>query len=481
MRFVRSSAVALAGVLAATALLAAGQASAARGAAGADLSGSTPYADCPTDSSQYTEGSETEPWVAADPTDPDNLAVVWQQDRHAWGSSRGIMIAVSDDGGDSWTTKPLPGFVPCTDDIGRVTNPYLSYGADGALYASVTMIGERTSVWVTKSDDAGETWAPPVALVDDERTVIHDKQATTVDPRDPDRLYAVWNRRTLAEDKHDLLLVTSEDGGATWTEARSIYRPETTAGTVGPQLLVQRDGSLLIVFFESDHPIGGTPTPLLPEQIKSIRSTDGGATWSEPVVIADNQLNVPVLPGTTNQLIAPGIVPDVALDPVSGTVYAVWGDAGLSTSGSAVGISASYDRGRTWTTPRKVNATPDSVAGGTGQAFLPQVDVHPNGTVAVSYYDFRDDTADTTSTLTSHWLATCQARGCATIASAWTERRLAGPTAGIESVSTSFGGPFVGTYVGLAHDDRAFLSAHVEPTGVAGDPQNVRFTRVSAR
>ncbi|MFB7102297.1 sialidase family protein [Streptomyces hydrogenans] len=477
MRIVRSSAAGVVGALAAAVLLTAGPAAAA-GTSTTVLSGATPFADCPPDSSQYSAGSETEPWVATDPTDPDNLAVVWQQDRHAWGSSRGIMLSTSHDGGRQWSTRPLPGFAPCTDVIGRVTNPYASFGSDGTLYASVTMIGTRSSVWVTKSADAGDTWSAPVALVDDDRTVIHDKQATTVDPRNPGRVYAVWNRRTLAEDKHDLLLATSTDGGTTWAPARSIYRPATTAGTVGSQVLVQRDGSLLIVFFESDHPIGGAPTPPLPEQIKAIRSTDGGATWSAPVVIADHKVNVPVLPGTTKQLIAPGMVPDVALDPVTGTVYAVWGDASLGTGGSAVALSASYDRGRTWTTPRKVNGTPDTALGGTGQAFLPQVDVHPNGTVAVSYQDFRDDTADVTSTLTSSWIATCRSWSCATSPSGWSERRLSAPVAGIEGVSPSFGGPFIGTYSGLAHDDDSFLAVQVEPTGVPTDPQNVRFTKV---
>ncbi|MFJ9584821.1 sialidase family protein [Streptomyces acidicola] len=478
MRLLRSLAAAMGAAAVAALALATGPAAAAS-AGSTQLSGMTPFTDCPPDSTQYTLNSETEPFVAANPADPDNLAVIWQQDRHAWGSSRGIVISVSEDGGRTWERKPLPGFSPCADTIGRVTNPHIVFGPDGTLHASVTMIGDRASVWTTSSQDGGTTWGTPVALADDTREVIHDKQAVTVDPRDPDRLYAVWNRRTMAEDKHDLLLATSDDGGATWESPRSVYRPATTAGTVGAQVLVQRDGSLLCVFFESDHPIGGVATPPLPEQIRAIRSTDGGRTWSGPVTVADITLNVPRFPGTSNQFMAPGIVPDVALDPITGTVYAVWGDAGLSASGSAVGMSASYDGGRTWTTPRKVNATPDSEAGGTGQAFLPQVDVHRNGTVAVTYYDFRGSTPGA-GTVTDHWMLTCRGWTCPLNGRNWSERRLAGPMTGLEGVSMSFGAPFVGTYVGLSHDDESFLSAYVAPTGTPEDPQNVQLATTPA-
>jgi hypothetical protein len=52
----------------------------------------------------------------------------------------------------------------------------------------------------------------------------------------------------------------------------------------------------------------------------------------------------------------------------------------------------SGDGGQTWSTPIKVNQTP--VLGNLNhQAFTPSVHVLPDGTVGVSYYDFRNNTA----------------------------------------------------------------------------------------
>ena len=50
------------------------------------------------------------------------------------------------------------------------------------------------------------------------------------------------------------------------------------------------------------------------------------------------------------------------------------------------------DGGLTWSNPIKVNASPSGVA-----AFTPSVDVASDGTVAVTYYDFRNNTPNTST------------------------------------------------------------------------------------
>ncbi|GAA3732099.1 hypothetical protein HDA32_000535 [Spinactinospora alkalitolerans] len=441
------------------------------------VSGESPFEACPGEPGAYTANAETEPWIAVNPLNPRNIAVAWQQDRMAGGSSRGIVVAASHDGGDSWESTPLPGFDPCALEEGdpsyRGTNPYLSFTADGALIASVTSIGDTYRVVTVRSDDGGRSWDEPVLLVDDPRDQAHDKQSTTADPDDPDRVYAVWNAMDIPAEEHTLLLARSDDGGRTWEEPRSVYRPEAPAGTVGAQILVQPDGSLLSVFFESDHAIGGPPSEDLPEKIRAIRSTDGGDTWSDPVTVADIELNIPLFPDTGEQLVAPGLVPDVAMDPKTGAVYAVWADAGISTSGSAIGISASTDGGRTWTESRRIDKTPDSPYGGTGQSFLPQVEVDRRGRVAVTYYDFRRDTP-APGVKTDVWAAVCDTGDCVTDdRSKWDESHIGGSYKGLEDTSRFFGGPFIGTYTSLATNSRGFLAAYTAPTGNPDNPQDI--------
>src|ERR671923_1167348 len=43
--------------------------------------------------------SETEPWLAVSPTNPNDVAAFWQQDRWSDGGSHGLVAAVSHNGG----------------------------------------------------------------------------------------------------------------------------------------------------------------------------------------------------------------------------------------------------------------------------------------------------------------------------------------------------------------------------------------------
>ncbi len=456
------------------ALLATGTASAGTTTLGqpAPISGPTPFDACPSsDPTQFRVNSETETMIAVNPANPRHIATIWQQDRFLQGSSRGIVVAVSLNAGRTWKRVALPG-MSCPTLPGRATNPWLSFSPDGTLHATATITGTQNAVYATRSTDGGSTWSPVSVLASDpivER--FSDKQTTTVDPADPQRVYTVWNRQIKSERRSEILLATSTDGGTSWEPARPIYSPPAPAATVGNQIVVLRDGTLLNLFFQNDLPIGSPPSPNLTDHVKVIRSTDHGVTWSQPVTIADVRLNIPLLPDTFRPLIAPGLVPDIAVDPVTGAVYVVWGDANLSTSRSAVGLSASYDGGLTWSAPQRVDRAPESPAGGAGQAFLPQVDVARNGTVAVTYYDFRNNTPEPGAT-TDYWMVTCKGRLCGRTGGTWRERHLAGPFA-VDTAGASFGGPFIGTYVGLTHRRGSFLSAFVMTTGDPANPQDV--------
>src|SRR5205823_2230618 len=56
--------------------------------------------------------AETEPWLAVSPTNPNDLAGFWQQDRWSNGGSHGLLAAVSHDGGASFAYS-APHFSNC--------------------------------------------------------------------------------------------------------------------------------------------------------------------------------------------------------------------------------------------------------------------------------------------------------------------------------------------------------------------------------
>ena len=87
---------------------------------------------------------------------------------------------------------------------------------------------------------------------------------------------------------------------------------------------------------------------------------------------------------------------EAVVDPTTGAVYVVWQDLRFGPR-SSIAFSQSLDGGLTWSSPIRVNQTPAADPGepaGNNQAFTPMVQVLNDGTVAVSYYDFRNNTGD---------------------------------------------------------------------------------------
>jgi hypothetical protein len=78
------------------------------------VSGTSPFASSTADNVAGQTGtnflhSEVEPRVAVDPTNPDHLVGVWQQDRWSNGGARGIVAGVSFDGGGGVAARGDPG------------------------------------------------------------------------------------------------------------------------------------------------------------------------------------------------------------------------------------------------------------------------------------------------------------------------------------------------------------------------------------
>jgi hypothetical protein len=158
---------------------------------------------------------------------------------------------------------------------------------------------------------------------------------------------------------------------------------------------------------------------------------------------------------------------DVAVDPRSGAVYAVWED-GRFNGVDEVAFSKSTDGGLTWTTPRQIAETPASTNPLDEQAFTPSIDVSDDGTVAVNYYDFRNNTA-APGVPTDYWAITSSNGG-----TTWSpEIRPTGSSFDGE-LAPNAGGAMIGDHEGLTHTGSTFIAAF-EVTNPA-DIQLARFT-----
>jgi hypothetical protein len=126
-----------------------------------------------------------------------------------------------------------------------------------------------------------------------------------------------------------------------------------------------------------------------------------------------------------------------------------------------IAFSMSTDGGMSWSTPIRVNQTPLSIPPLNRQAFLPSVAVLGDGTIGVSYYDFRFNDPNP-GLPTDYWMAQCHptSTASATNPANWgNEVRLTASSFDFETV-VIFDETFLGDYVGgLVPSGNGFVAA----------------------
>ena len=232
-----------------------------------------------------------------------------------------------------------------------------------------------------------------------------------------------------------------------------IFDPGEINQTIGNQIVVLPNGDLLDFFdliftFKNSNQIRGFNVAL-------IRSSDKGATWSGVKIV--DKLNLVAVrdPDNTNRTVrSADFNPDVAVDPSNGNLYIVWQDGRFSGGArSDVAFTMSTDRGETWSPTVKLNQNSAGTSG-----FLPSVHVAADGTVGVSFYDFRNNTPEP-GLLTDHWLLHCHSN-CSNPAS-WSETHVDGGF-DTENFPTPGGRFFPGDYLGLTAIGNSFGSLYIK-------------------
>ncbi|GAA3615131.1 sialidase family protein [Nonomuraea rosea] len=442
------------------------------------VSGTSPLpANCglpPADGYTLNSNTEVLPTVARDPNRPQHLVTVYQQDRWNRYGSNGAVTAVSDDYGLTWQQSTnLPAFSQCNGgtsanggDYAVTTDNWVTITPSGAAVAaslSMSRAGDVTAILVARSGDGGRTWAAPTTLQrDDNPRFFNDRPTVTADPYRPGVVYAVWDRiddqstSTTPNWVQPVYLAKSTDDGRTWTTSK-VYDVPTNSGVIGTQLVPLPDGTLLIAMHHETITDGSTQV---------IRSTDGGKTWSAPTLNVPAPLAVgPRIPDPDNSgdPIRNASLPLLATQPGSQVVSAVW-QSQEADGTFHVSYSRSADGGQTWSTPIRLDKTP------TGSAAVPVVAASKTGTVAVTYYDFRNNTPDAATLPTDLWAVTCSSN-CAKPGS-WREQHIEGPFDARKLPLTSVG-RLLGDYTGLVSVGNAFTAVYGVSTGDAANPVDV--------
>jgi hypothetical protein len=297
------------------------------------------------------------------------VVATYQVGRFANGGASLIGFAVSHDSGRSWRHGLLPGVTVESSPPGperAASDPSVAYDAahNAWLIATLTLEQGGSRVMVARSID-GEHWSSPVTAAAGQAL---DKQWLACDNGSSSpfrgRCYALYTD----DAKNITVSQSSEDGGNTWSA------PARASGLlVGTQPVVLADGTLVTIAgaYAGEKALTGS--------IESLRSTDGGATFT--------RVDLAGLFSADNAPMRAISLPSVALDG-AGTLYAAWADCRFRSSCHAndIVVSTSTD-GATWTGPVRVPLAPPS---STLDAMIPGLGADPTrpGRLALVYAYF---------------------------------------------------------------------------------------------
>lgn len=148
-----------------------------------------------------------------------------------------------------------------------------------------TIFESEGAILLTRSTDHGTTWLQPETLVPPNGNV----QATVpdiIELQNGDLLLAYNTRPPQDNDNEQLLFgiktIKSLDGGDTWSDPVTVYEGGFEwTRGVWEPFMMQHDDEILL-FFANEHPYSESHD----QEISLVRSSDNGESWSSPVRIS---------------------------------------------------------------------------------------------------------------------------------------------------------------------------------------------------
>jgi len=362
--------------------------------------------------------------------------------------------------------------------------------------------GSLQQVFFARSTDCGSTWEPNYQIVEPTR-ILHSDPVIGVHPNGDIFACILGGSPGVG---NDVFVARSTDHGASFGTARSVSGGFTGGFVDKEWMEIGPTGNIYVTWF-----IGFDSSQ--ESEIRFVRSTDGGTSWSAPEKLNDNPPDssfrhspqviegpngvVHVIWGfddrddtsgiyiTTstdsgqtfgpNRFIAhqflndnmpwrTGLLPSGAVDRENGNIYIAWYDSRLRSGYTDIAFVRSTDDGITWSPTTFVNSI--GFRGDTTQQFMPAISVDPEGRVFLTWYDTRisrGNVVDVFYTYSENYGQT------------WApEQRVT--TVGSIPVLGGFSRSVMGDYNGLAADRRAAYA-------IWGDSRNgnqdIYFARIA--
>ncbi len=294
-------------------------------------------------------------------------------------------VYVSRDSGRTWSksrlTSPYGVFgdpVVLADFSGNFFYAHLS-DPTGKQWGDPTILDR---IVIQKSSDGGNSWSEG-AYTGLDHPRDQDKQWLATDP-ETHHVYISWTEfdqyaSASPKDKSRILFSKSTNQGGSWSAPVQINQLEgdcldddkTTEGAVPA---VGPNGEIYVAWaFDG--------------KIFLDRSLDGGASWLEEDILVAEQPGGWTfgVPGISRCNGLPVTATDPSSGPYRGTVYVNWSDQRFGPEDTDVWVARSADRGKTWSSPVRVNDDPPGK-----HQFFTWMAVDPvTGFLYVVFYDRR--------------------------------------------------------------------------------------------
>ncbi|MFG1645628.1 sialidase family protein [Amycolatopsis sp. NPDC049252] len=296
------------------------------------------------------------------------IVSAFQVGRVSGGGSSDIGFATSTDGGATWTQGFLPATTANTGGpCGQISDAAVAFDAKHNVWL-ISSLGVNcpsgTPVFTSRSTDGGKTFGNPVTTA----TGSLDKNWIVCDNTTSSPFFGnCYTQYDITSSGDSIRMKTSSDGGLTWGPARA---PSGTHTGLGGQPVVQPNGTVVVPYLS------------LNDQIRSFRSTTGGASWTSTVQVA----------AISHHDAAGGLreeaLPTAEIDS-AGTVYVAWSDCRFRSGCPSNDIVLSKSaNGTTWTSPARI---PIDATTSTVDHFVPGIGVDPStsGTsarIGLTYY-----------------------------------------------------------------------------------------------
>jgi len=334
---------------------------------------------------------EGEPFIAVNPTSPQNLSVAWMGFVFNSGVALTIKVSSTFDGGQTWSTAVN---IPHVSNNYKSADPSMCFDQQGNLYLSYIDYRENPDsggVFIRKSTDGGLTWSTEIQVIDmlsDGTELPIDRPWLSVNSQG-DKMYITTKPAPWILAPNRSYFIASSDSGNTWQPWRYI---DTTGYLIGnfiaqPMSAVAAYGDLCYAAFPSY-----VPAQNVYPQYLLAKTNNSGQSFSYTSIYAGNASVGNDTPKLGHKLL---VNPTDSLHLVFVFPYQPYGDIDIL-------CCESFDGGVSWSAPIRINDDPQ---GNGKMQDLMWAAFDNDGDLLISWRDRRNATGSGFETASSFYYA----------------------------------------------------------------------------